>query len=164
VTDSGSIWSSSANIYVGYGGGADSLTIASSGEVFNACGYIGEQNMQTITASSSPVPVRSEQQRDLYIGDNGAGDVLTISDGGVVFSMSGYLGCQNNANSNSVLVDRFRLRLEPRHQSLCRLWHPGHSLTIGNSGLVASAGTSYIGYTNRAKATPSSSPIPVGLV
>ena len=91
VTGSGSVWSNSSSLPVGSLGSGNSLTIADGGQVFNGIGYIGlnagaDRNSVQVTGNGS---VWGTNSSVLYVGASGAGNSLTIADGGQVFNTSG---------------------------------------------------------------------------
>ena len=80
VTGAGSVWTNSSNLYVGYWGSGNSLTVTDGGTVF-----VGD---------------------DLYVGLCGSSNTMTIANGGRVFNGYGYIGCDGalDGGNNSVLV------------------------------------------------------------
>ncbi len=145
VTGGGSAWFMTNNLLVGYFGSGNSLTIASSGRVFNALGYIGyaaesSNNAVTVTGSGSVWT-----NADLSIGRYGSGNSLAITNGATVYSSGvAWIGRYESSSSNSVLVsDPGSLWSFP--SNTVRMNGTGNQLTISNGAMVFGL-TSYIGY------------------
>ena len=116
VTGSNSLWTSSGNLFVGYGGSSNSLTISNVGTVSSAITYIGEDvsssNNRVVVTGSGSLWTNSS---DLYVGYYGSGNNFTISNVGTVSSVITYIGADEsvygmaigygaNASNNSALV------------------------------------------------------------
>ena len=110
VTGSGSVWTNSTELYVGWRGSSNSLVISSSGTVFNSYGYIGNGNNNPSSNNSVLVTDSGALWKNssyVYIGSNGSRNSLVITNGGTVVGAVGevnYIGNNSGANSNSVLV------------------------------------------------------------
>ena len=107
VTGAGSIWSNAADLVIGHGNGSssNSLTISAGGIVYNNYGTIGKDytannNMVLVTGSGSIWT----NALDLYVGETGCFNSLTIASGGMVYSANAVIGSDANANNNRVLV------------------------------------------------------------
>jgi T5SS/PEP-CTERM-associated repeat protein len=138
VTGAGSLWTNSGDLYVGNEGSGNSLVISNGGRVANTIGYIGDQpnssNNSVLVTGSNSLWTNSG---DLFVGLQGSGNSLVISNGGTVASGEGYIGAVSS--NNSALVT-----------GAGSLWtnsgnlYVGNSLVISNGGTVAS-GVGYIG-------------------
>jgi T5SS/PEP-CTERM-associated repeat protein len=158
VAGSGSVWSIQQGVvysallplYVGYQGSGNSLVITNGGAVYNgAPGYIGYSS----TANNNSVLVSGSGSlwssgNGLYVGYQGSGNSLVITNGGAVISYEGSIGY--SGSNNSVLVSgsgsvwsNWYGGVEVGHQG------SGNSLVINNGGAVVDYGysgvTSYIG-------------------
>ncbi|HXI84802.1 MAG TPA: hypothetical protein VNL17_12020 [Verrucomicrobiae bacterium] len=106
VTGHGSTLASTNSITVGSFGAHNVLTVAGGGAVSNAYGYIGYQttgrtNSVLVTGSGSTWTNTTA----LYVGLNGLGNSLTISNGGAVYDGSYCeIGYAATSDRNSVLV------------------------------------------------------------
>ncbi len=144
---------------MGQSGGGNQLIISDGGQVVDGIGHAGgdsDNNKVTVTGSGSLWLNTNNfaSEHSFYVGRSGAGNQLTISDGGQVLNPygSGVVGYSANASNNTVIVS-----------GLGSLWNngtdlyvgydgSGNSLTITNSGLVTVGGNAYVGYTNAAAA------------
>ena len=161
VTGSGSVWSNAEDLYVGDSGSGNSLTIASNGTVYNNgdlrgnygygyIGYAGDNNAVVVTGNGSVW----RNANDFYIGNYGAGNSLTISNGAAVYidpsyifapNPITYIGAQTGATSNSVLVTGSGSVWNNASDLYVGSNGMGNSLTISNGG-AAYDGSGYIGY------------------
>jgi len=103
VTGTGSLWSNTANLFVGLNGGSyNSLTISAGGRVHNVNGYVGNNsshNHANVYGSGS----LWTNTADLFIGVNGGSyNYLYVHDGARVHDVNGYVG--NSANQNWAYV------------------------------------------------------------
>ncbi len=143
VTGTGSGWTNSGDLWVGWNGSSNSLTLASSGWVVNANGYIGDG----IVASNNAVVVTGGAiwgGGGLYVGNNGSYNSLAITNGGQVFYTDTYIGRTAYASNNSVLVSGSGSLLTNNLDLRVGDFGSGNSLTIANSGRVVN-GFGYIG-------------------
>jgi T5SS/PEP-CTERM-associated repeat protein len=147
VSDSGSVWTNSGDLYVGYWGSSNSLTVSNGAGLFCGYGYVGSE----IGTSNNSLLVSGAgslwtNRNDLSIGYSGVRNSLTILNSGVVFSVFGYIGNNAPATSNSVLVAgtgsvwRISASLYVGNSG------GGNDLVISNGGRVASGVYSYVGY------------------
>ncbi|MBM3859732.1 MAG: hypothetical protein FJ395_08800, partial [Verrucomicrobia bacterium] len=105
VTGAGSIWSNSANFYVGYIGTSNQLTVSNGALVQSLNGFIGSEaasvnNRALITGSGSAW----DNSGNFNVGNIGSGNTLIIAEGGTLFDTVGRLGNQLGSNSNTVFV------------------------------------------------------------
>ncbi len=166
VIEDGSLWVSSSRLYVGYEGSGNSLVISNGGAVANGFGrkdefgfgYIGFTN----TAANNSVLVTGTNSfwsinSSLYVGYQGSGNSLVISNGGEVASfIDGYIGEFPSSSNNSVLVT-----------GMNSTWTNGQSLIVGNSGsgnslTVADGGTVGTPYIDIARLAGSSGTLNIG--
>ncbi len=110
VSASGSVWSNRFDLSVGYRGSENQMVISSGGQVFDGVGYVGygqsgfgyvgSSNTVVVTGASSVWSNRS----DLYVGQHGLGNRLTIDNAGKVFNANGYVGYVVTGSNNMVEV------------------------------------------------------------
>ncbi len=100
VTGSGSTWTNSGAVYVGYYG-RGTLNISQGGQVSNGLAYIGyysgSQGTVSVTGSGS-----KWTNTDLYVGYNGTG-TLTVSNGGLVEARTIFLSSWSNLSGNGTI-------------------------------------------------------------
>ena len=143
VTGSNAVWSNSVSLYVGYAGSSNSLTISSGAHVYDANGYLdgliqnSSNNWALVTGSNS----LWSNSASLYVGVNGSGNKLTISDGAVVADLNGYVDDlkSTNASNNSVLVTGSNSVWTNSGGLTVGLSAQGNSLKITNGGSVYAA-------------------------
>ncbi len=104
VTIEGGSWSNATLLSIdGYN---NKLTISSNSLVTSTDGYIGtttnDLNNSVVVSGSNSV---WQNSRDLFVGDAGSGNTLTILDGGFVTNMNAYIGNAITASNNTVTVD-----------------------------------------------------------
>ena len=150
VTDPGTVWGNKTNLYVGYLGSSNTLTIANGGMVTNTGGYIGNSvgannNAITVTGAGSMWTNRT----DAYVGFAGAGNQLTIANGGKVVDGNGILSSNAASSGNSVLVTDPGSIWTNRANLYVGYLGAGNTLTVTNGGKVYD-GIAYIGYTSNA--------------
>ncbi len=125
VTGAGSVWQNSGYLCVGDSGWGNSLTIAGGAAVSNTTGRIG---YTAASASNNTVLVTGagslwQNSSDLYVGNNGWGNSLTVANGGVVSNANAYVGNINSASNNVVLVT-----------GAGSLWQNSANIYVGNLG------------------------------
>ena len=95
----------SDELYVGYNGSGNSLTVEGGAIVANTSGYIGfetnSSNNSVLVTGANSIWTNSE---DLHIGAIGSSNSLVISNGGKVSSAESYIGLATNSSNNSVVV------------------------------------------------------------
>jgi T5SS/PEP-CTERM-associated repeat protein len=107
VTGPGSRWNNNPELYVGYQGTNNQLTVSNSAVVRDDIGYVGHDifssnNVALVTGSSS---VWSNGDA-LYIGRFGSRNRLVVTNGGMVFAGSNvFVGESVTTGSNRVVVD-----------------------------------------------------------
>lgn len=107
VTGMGSVWTNlSSSICVGNQGTRNQLVITNGGKVYSPFSFtIGS----ALTSSSNAVLVTGTgsvwiSTLNLTVGSQGAGNQLTIANGGAVFNAAGVLGDSVSSSNNTVLV------------------------------------------------------------
>ena len=126
VSDTGSSWTNLGILRVGDSGSGNRLVI-SNGSLVHSSG-IGTVGLNS-TAQSNSVTVADPGSSwaigsDLYVGSNGSGNLLAISNGGFVVSSNAFLGASNSASGNSALV-----------VGAGTLWSNRNDLVVGNSSI-----------------------------
>ncbi len=89
VTGTGSKWTNSDDLYVGYSG-SGTLLVSNSGAVSDESGYIGENGGATGTVTVTGKGSKWTNSEELSVGDDGNGTLL-ISSGGLVSDAYGYI-------------------------------------------------------------------------
>jgi fibronectin-binding autotransporter adhesin len=147
VTGPGSLWSCDGwELTVGGGGGpGNSLVISNGGQVVNGgYGYVGyfSSGCSALVTGSGSV---WSNLYDLYLGEDGGGNKLVISDGGQLVNDYAYVGVgYDNNSSNSVLVTG-PVSIWRVSDNLNVGWSgPWSSLVISNGGVVIDQ-SGYIG-------------------
>jgi len=137
VTGGGSVWSSSRNLYVGYYGPANSVTISNGGQVINNYALLGtypgsDSNCVMVTDAGS----LWTNDDDVYVGYYGSGNRLVISNGSQVIDYNGWLGSDTNSCNNQALVTGAGSVWSNANAVLIGDFGSSNSLVIGNGGLV----------------------------
>ena len=104
VTGAGSVWSNASDLYVGYNGSFNQMTIADNATVRNNRAHIGygsSTGNSVLVTGTGTVWVSTD---NLNVGYAGSGDALTITNGGKVSAVGVYLGNQAGANSNIMTI------------------------------------------------------------
>ncbi|MCX6908154.1 MAG: hypothetical protein NTY01_08935 [Verrucomicrobia bacterium] len=148
ITDPGSVWTSSKNVFIGTAGSSNQLTIANGGQLINqTAGIIGassSNNSALVTGAGSLWSVGSA----LYVGQSGYGNSLTIADGGQVSSASAQLAVSNASANNIVLVTGTGSLLRVNGGLSVGGFGSGNTLIITNGGQVVSTASAAIGDAN----------------
>ena len=107
VSGTGSVWSNSAVLNVGFDGGGNTLSITGGGRVENGVGYIGSNSSDnTVIVSGTGSLWRNSPllHENFYVGYAGSGNALSITDGGRVECRQGVIGNLSDAFNNIVSV------------------------------------------------------------
>ncbi len=139
VTGAGSKWQNQFYIDIGSSGSFNSLTISSNGVVSGASGYIGYNtgaNSNSVTVTGSGSVWSNTMEEGIFVGYQGSGNSMIVSNGGKVFSNSGTIGLNTGANNNSVLVTGSGSVWSNNTDLVVGKNGSGNSLTIANSGTV----------------------------
>jgi T5SS/PEP-CTERM-associated repeat protein len=143
VTGPGSLWESGSNLYIGYSGKSNQLTISNGGAVLNFAGWIGRfssKNRVLVTGTDSAW----NNVDNLTIGDGGDGNSLVISNRGVVYNNSAYVGF-SSGSSNSVLVTGPSSVWSCDSSLVIGYQGGSNQLVVSNGGQVANS-YGYVGY------------------
>jgi T5SS/PEP-CTERM-associated repeat protein len=161
VTGSGSIWRSTGDVVIGYSGMGNRLEVSNGGTVSNGVvsyaggvsgGIIGfnagsTDNSVLVTGIGS----RWISGGDLFVGFNGAGNSMVISNGGIIansqVNFGGVLGWGSTSSNNSVLVTGSNSLWTNSGDLYLGYDGSSNSLVISNGGKVAD-GNGYIGHIN----------------
>ena len=141
VTDAGSTWSNSGDLYVGGEGSSNRLEISNGGRVEGFRGYIGfgtnsSNNTVLVTGTYS----LWTNTREMHIGYAGAGNQLNISNGGSVIVADEVfeVGTENTSSNNSVNVSGAGSALTNNRSLYLGRRGGGNSLVISNGGRMES--------------------------
>ena len=106
VSGVGSLWTNSADFYVGCFGAGNSLTITNHGRVNDDYGTVGYDTNsiynQALIAGAGSV---WSNNTVTFVGDFGSDNSLTIRDGGLVSDYWGLVGEEDSGNDNTVWVE-----------------------------------------------------------
>ena len=126
ISGTGSVWQCSGDIYVGLSGSSNNLTISDGATVDNYFSRIGHEpeadgNSVLVTGNGSAFT----NQVLLIIGNDGADNHLTVSDGGKVLSLlyGATIGEGTGSSNNSVIVT-----------GTGSIWDNNDNISIGGSG------------------------------
>ncbi len=140
VTGSDSSWSNRSDLYVGSFGVGNSLMVSNGGRVENSNGYIGGNvtslsNVVTVTGADSVWTNRD----NLYVGNFGAGNTVTISNGAKLHNQDGLIGNFSSSSNNVVTVTGANSLWTNRNNLRVGSAGAGNTLTISNGGHVYNA-------------------------
>ena len=146
VTGSGSVWTNGGDIYIGYFSSANLLTITNGGRVTSQGGNIGAFN-----SSDNRVIVGTNSVWNMigsYLvlgGQDSVNNQLVITNGGLVSTVSAYLGGNDGADGNQVVVSGANSRWNVTGDMYAGYFGSFNQLSIQNGGQVSN-GNCYIGY------------------
>jgi len=144
----------SANLYVGYNGSSNGIIASNGGLISGQNQYLGtganSSNNTVLVTGVDTLGVSSEFLGvNLFVGYNGSGNSLTVSNGGLVGEESCYLGAGSNSSNNSVLVTGVNANGTPSQLNSRSLavgyLGGGNNLMISSGGRVVSE-IGHIGY------------------
>ena len=147
VTGGGSRWDNALDLTIGQYGTANSLTISNGGTLNDVTGYIGNyaganSNTVTVTDSSS----RWNNSGELYVGNFGSGNTLTITNGGTVHSAGNSLiGSEASATGNRAIVTGSDSLWISDSRMYIGYQGANNSLAVLDGGAVTN-GEAYLGY------------------
>ena len=133
--------------YVGNTNFADVLLIQTNGVLFNSISYMGYQisssnNSAVVTGTGSVW----SSPNVLFVGDRGAGNQLTILNGGRVFGGVGDVGGFFSSSNNMVLVSGSGSVWSNSSSLFMGDSGGNNQLIVTNGGAVFSGNTGYLGY------------------
>jgi T5SS/PEP-CTERM-associated repeat protein len=147
VVGTNSTWNSSSNLFIGWLGGGNELTIANGGQMINGDGYLGyasvsSNNNVEVTGSNSVW----SNSRFLRIGYSGAGNRLVISNGGsVIVNRDASVGYNTGSSNNNVLVTGYGSVWKTATNLYVGYSGSANSLTISDGGKLVTT-TATVGY------------------
>ena len=147
VTGSDSSWSNSLDLFIGFAGNNNSLTISNNAVVRDANGFIGNyylssNNVVQVTGTNS----LWSNVGNLYVGNSGSSNSLVISNAGRVTDSNAYIGFDVTGN-NSVTVTGTNSTWSNSGNLYIGFEGSNNSMVISNGGKVAD-GNGYIGHIN----------------
>ncbi|MFZ4115133.1 MAG: autotransporter-associated beta strand repeat-containing protein [Chthoniobacterales bacterium] len=159
VSGSNSLWSNGGDLIVGLYGPNNSLIISNGGVVRDNYGWIGGNSSygdpQSSTSSNNSIVITGNGSmwsngQDISIGIYGGGNTVTISDGGQLQDVNGWIGggWTNNgitSSNNSVLVTGSNSIWNNAGMLTIGSYTAGNSLVISNGGAVIVSGDGVIG-------------------
>ena len=102
------VWSNQCDLYVGYSGASNQLSVAQDGHVFSVNGYIGynaSSSNNTVVAQEAVSYWSWLVSSNLYIGYNGANNSLIVSNGGAVSANNVIVGANASSTNNQLTLD-----------------------------------------------------------
>lgn len=139
VSGSGSVWSNRNDLHIGWCGLSNTLSLTGSGAVYNATGYVGHNtnaNCNAVVVDGAGC-VWSNGGDFLYIGYAGAGNFLTLTNGGQVSAPASLIGYRRSASNNTAIVTGAGSVWKNTSTYLYVGWSgSGNTLTISNGGAV----------------------------
>jgi fibronectin-binding autotransporter adhesin len=148
VSDTGSKWTSSGTLSIGYGG-SGTLTVANGGSVSNTFGFLSYNTSSTGLASISGTGSTWTNNGTLSIGFRGVGTLL-ITNGAFVSNTYGYVG-HNTGSTGTATVSGVGSTWS-NTSNLYVGYNGDGTLSITNGGSVSVAGATYIGYSGTSSA------------
>jgi len=137
VVGTNSIWTNSADFYVGDFGSGNSLVISNGGRVINGYGYLGRvsgsDNNSILVVGTNSVWLN---RTNVYVGCYGSGNSLVISNSGRVIDDYGTVGYDVNCIDNQALVTGAGSVWSNSTVVFVGNSGPTNSLTIRDGGLV----------------------------
>ena len=139
--------------FVGFTNFADALVIQNGGVLSNGTGYLGYNSASSnnIAFVTGPGSVWSNRA-DLYIGQNGSGNSLVISNGGQVVSGPGGQGLDlvgetaSSSNNSVAVTGPGSAWVENQSRFLFGNYGAQNTLLINNGGLFAVGGACLVGF------------------
>jgi T5SS/PEP-CTERM-associated repeat protein len=106
ITGSGSVWSTTNGLYVGYVGSSNQLYVLDGGAAYALSSYAGA----LATSSNNTIVVSGvgsvmSNTFNTYVGDLGPENLLVVSNGGAVFDEEGILSYTTSSGDNTALID-----------------------------------------------------------
>ncbi len=149
VTGAGSLWTNTSELTVGdYGSWRNQLVVSNGGTVRTGRGYVGRDNFSPALDSRENVAVVTgagsiwENRLELFVGLQGSGNQLLVSDGGTVASISGTIGYGDSldpsfGNNNLALVTGAGSLWTNSGHLYVGDFGSGNQLVVSNGGVVA---------------------------
>ncbi len=142
VTGTGSIWTNSYDLRIGYRGADNTLTISNGGVVYSVNSVIGyhqgsSNNSVVVTGGGSAWNMTG----DLIVGRSDSGNSLQILSSGVVNDVNGTIGYYGGGSDGAVVTNNTVLVSGAGSQ-----WNNSGSLTVGRNGQFNSLTISNGGY------------------
>jgi T5SS/PEP-CTERM-associated repeat protein len=156
VTGTNSLLNNGGDLFIGYKGSGNSLTISNGATVSVTGFFYGTENGSLVDSSSNSVTVTGvgtlfTNSDDLYIGYSGSGNRLIISNGATVsVAPTNYptyidIGENSSSSNNAILVTGTSSVLADGWNLNVGVSGSGNSLTISNGATTSAAGTTQIG-------------------
>lgn len=137
VSGDGAVWTNRNNVYVGHGGSGNTLSILEGGRVYNHNGYIG--NVEGANANAAIVAGEGSvwsNRNGLYVGDEGYGNALAVSNGGHVYAEDAVVGYELGSSNNIVAVSENGSGLTVSDSLIVGNYGSGNSLLLEDGGSV----------------------------
>ncbi|MCG3149629.1 MAG: hypothetical protein PCFJNLEI_03094 [Verrucomicrobiae bacterium] len=146
ISGTGSVWNNQFTLTIGHSGAVSRLIITNAGVVVNVTGVMGlysnsHDNVVLVSDSGSAWSNFST----LFVGSRGAGNQLTVTNGGTLVSWGGILGYFDSGSNNAVAVAGNGAKWEDMRNLIVGYESDTNTLTIGTGGSVI-ASNAYVGY------------------
>ena len=142
VANPGTLLTNTGDLYVGYNGSGNSLSISNGGTVADDYGYVGGFTTNSSNTNNSALITGANSlwtnRNDFIVGNEGSGNSLVISNGGTVANATGVIGASYSSN-NSALVTGANSLWTNGNDFIVGYEGSGNSLVISNGGTVANA-------------------------
>jgi T5SS/PEP-CTERM-associated repeat protein len=140
VSGNDSLWSHSGNLYVGYGGAGNTLSILDGATVTNSECYMGvnsaADNNRVVVSGSGSSWVNSSA---LYVGRRALENSVSVQDGAHVEVDSAYIGYYLSSSNNSVMVSGTGTILANNSDSHVGYYGSNNSMLIEDGATVVNA-------------------------
>jgi len=134
------------NLYVGSNTPSNTLDLTSgtTSYVQTYIGFSAGSDSNALTVANPGTLLTNSN--DLYVGNEGSGNSLTISNGGAVNNLLGRVGSAATSSNNSVLVTDTGSLWTTSDDTFIGEAGSGNNLGVGNAGTEASLDSSTLGY------------------
>ena len=145
VSGTNSFWNMYGSLRVGGSGSLNQLVISSGGKVADGFAYIGENSSSTNNAVivTGPGSLWSHLN-SLYIGWNGRGNELLVTNGGSVVGGSGAVGANGGGNNRATVTGHDSLWVND--SIMLGSTGGSNTLLVADGGTVRTSSSSTIGY------------------
>lgn len=140
VTGNGSTWTNALDLHVGYFASRNQLIVSNGASLLvNGSGFVGfKTNANANTIAATGPGTRFLLNSNLYVGTNGAFNLLVVSNGARVANKLGSLGHDSTSTSNAAIVTGFGSIWSNALDLFIGYSGKGNRLTVSNGGWVRS--------------------------
>lgn len=149
ITDGGT-WANSNVLYVGHDGSGNSFTVEDGGSAVSSkdlvVGFTATAANNVLTVSDAGSELEIPSPFTLVIGDDGDGNSMEISAGGVVTGHNARLARGASSSGNSVMVTGLGSKWTNTGTIRVGNLGPGNSVTVAAGAEVSFTGNAFIGH------------------